>query len=80
MYFQFVFPLLRDEGYEFIVAQFAAHEAHFTPLINYQVRNIWHFIMWYVVMQNCWFPHYVSAALCILCFLGEKYLKLFDDP
>nr|XP_053628206.1 ATP synthase mitochondrial F1 complex assembly factor 1-like [Cherax quadricarinatus]XP_053628207.1 ATP synthase mitochondrial F1 complex assembly factor 1-like [Cherax quadricarinatus]XP_053628208.1 ATP synthase mitochondrial F1 complex assembly factor 1-like [Cherax quadricarinatus] len=32
----FLFPLPRNEGYEFIVAQFAGHEVHFTPLINYQ--------------------------------------------
>lgn len=32
----FLFPLPRDMGYEFIVAQFAGHEIHFTPLINYQ--------------------------------------------
>ncbi|XP_050686849.1 ATP synthase mitochondrial F1 complex assembly factor 1-like isoform X2 [Eriocheir sinensis] len=32
----FVLPLPRDQGYEFIVVQFAGHEAHFTPLINYQ--------------------------------------------
>lgn len=35
-YTTFLFPLPRNEGYEFIVAQFAAHEVHFTPLINYQ--------------------------------------------
>lgn len=34
---QFVFPLPRDRGYEFILCQFSGHEAHFTPLINYQV-------------------------------------------
>lgn len=34
---QFLFPLPRDQGYEFIYAQFAANEIHFTPLINYQV-------------------------------------------
>lgn len=32
----FVFPLPRDKGYEFIVVQFAGHEAHFTSLVNYQ--------------------------------------------
>jgi len=32
----FLFPIPRDEGYEFIVSQFAGHEIHFTPLINYQ--------------------------------------------
>ncbi|KAK8744224.1 hypothetical protein OTU49_001066, partial [Cherax quadricarinatus] len=35
-YATFLFPLPRNEGYEFIVAQFAGHEVHFTPLINYQ--------------------------------------------
>jgi hypothetical protein len=34
---QFVFPLPRDKGYEFFLCQFSDHEAHFTPLINYQV-------------------------------------------
>lgn len=33
---KFLFPLPREQGYEFILAQFAAHEIHFTPLINYQ--------------------------------------------
>jgi len=32
----FLFPIPRDQGYEFIVSQFAGHEIHFTPLINYQ--------------------------------------------
>lgn len=35
-YPMFLFALPRDKGYEFIVVQFAGHEAHFTPLINYQ--------------------------------------------
>ncbi|XP_066944415.1 ATP synthase mitochondrial F1 complex assembly factor 1 [Macrobrachium rosenbergii] len=35
-YPMFLFALPRDTGYEFIVVQFAGHEAHFTPLINYQ--------------------------------------------
>ncbi|KAK7084496.1 ATP synthase mitochondrial F1 complex assembly factor 1 [Halocaridina rubra] len=35
-YPMFLFALPRDKGYEFIVAQFAGHEAHFTPLVNYQ--------------------------------------------
>ncbi|XP_068206604.1 ATP synthase mitochondrial F1 complex assembly factor 1 [Palaemon carinicauda] len=35
-YPMFLFALPRDQGYEFIVVQFAGHEAHFTPLINYQ--------------------------------------------
>ena len=34
--FQFLFPLPRKEGYEFIVVQFEGKEAHFTTLINYQ--------------------------------------------
>ena len=32
----FTFPLPREQGYEFILAQFAGKEVHFTPLINYQ--------------------------------------------
>lgn len=35
-YSTFIFPLPRDKGYEFILAQFEAHEVHFTSLINYQ--------------------------------------------
>ncbi|KAG7162554.1 ATP synthase mitochondrial F1 complex assembly factor 1-like isoform X1 [Homarus americanus] len=38
-YTTFLFPLPRDKGYEFIVAQFAAHEVHFTSLINYQAHR-----------------------------------------
>lgn len=33
---QFLFPLPRQQGYEFIIVQFAGNEAHFTTLINYQ--------------------------------------------
>lgn len=32
----FLFPLPRDEGYEFLVCQFAGNEGHFTSLINFQ--------------------------------------------
>nr|CAH0113383.1 unnamed protein product [Daphnia galeata] len=32
----FLFPLPRDEGYEFLLCQFAGNEAHFTSLINFQ--------------------------------------------
>jgi len=34
--YNFIFPLPRDEGYEFILAQFAGHEIHFATLISYQ--------------------------------------------
>lgn len=34
--FQFLFPLPRKQGYEFIVVAFSGNEAHFTTLINYQ--------------------------------------------
>ncbi len=37
--FQFLFPLPRKEGYEFVVVQFAGKEAHFTTLINFQAYN-----------------------------------------
>ncbi len=37
---QFLFPLPRDEGYEFLLCQFAGNEAHFTSLINFQVWTI----------------------------------------
>ena len=36
---QFLFALPRNEGYEFMVCQFAGHEAHFTSLINFQVKR-----------------------------------------
>lgn len=35
----FVLPLPRDQGYEFIVCQFAGNEVHFTPLISYQTHK-----------------------------------------
>lgn len=35
----FLFAMPRSEGYEFILAQWANNECHFTPLINYQVKN-----------------------------------------
>merc|ERR1712098_82112 len=35
----FLFPLPRDQGYEFFVVQFLKNEAHFTSLINYQAHK-----------------------------------------
>lgn len=35
----FLLPLPRNQGYEFIVCQFAANEVHFTPLISYQTHK-----------------------------------------
>jgi len=35
----FLFPLPRDQGYEFFVVQFLNDEAHFTSLINYQAHK-----------------------------------------
>lgn len=35
----FLLPLPRDQGYEFIVCQFAGNEVHFTPLISYQTHK-----------------------------------------
>ena len=35
----FLFPLPRDQGYEFFVVQFLGKEAHFTSLINYQAHK-----------------------------------------
>jgi len=35
----FLFPLPRDQGYEFTVVQFLGDEAHFTTLINYQAHK-----------------------------------------
>lgn len=35
----FLFPLPREQGYEFVVVQFLGHEAHFTTLINYQAHK-----------------------------------------
>ena len=35
----FLFPLPRDQGYEFFVVQFQGQEAHFTSLINYQAHK-----------------------------------------
>lgn len=35
----FLFPLPRDQGYEFFVVQFFGKEAHFTSLINYQAHK-----------------------------------------
>lgn len=36
----FIFPLPRDQGYEFIMHQFAGNSVHFTTLLSYQVRNL----------------------------------------
>ena len=35
----FLFPLPRDQGYEFFVVQFLGKEVHFTSLINYQAHK-----------------------------------------
>merc|ERR1712059_212021 len=35
----FLFPLPRDQGYEFVVVQFLGKEAHFTTLINFQAHK-----------------------------------------
>lgn len=36
----FIFPLPRDQGYEFIMHQFTpGNSVHFTPLLNYQVHK-----------------------------------------
>ena len=37
--FQFLLPLPRREGYEFVVVQFQGNEAHFTTLLNYQTHK-----------------------------------------
>jgi len=38
-YNTFLFPLPRDQGYEFVVVQFLGKEAHFTTLINFQAHK-----------------------------------------
>ncbi|CAG9120724.1 unnamed protein product [Plutella xylostella] len=35
----FLFPLPRDQGYEFILCQCSGHTLHFTPLLAYQVHK-----------------------------------------
>lgn len=35
----FLFPLPRDQGYEFIMCQCYGHTVHFTPLLAYQVHK-----------------------------------------
>lgn len=35
----FLLPLPRNEGYEFIMLQFAANTVHLTPLLCYQVKK-----------------------------------------
>lgn len=35
----FIFPLPRDQGYEFIMHQFHGNAVHFTPLLSYQVHK-----------------------------------------
>jgi ATP synthase F1 complex assembly factor 1 len=37
---QFLFPLPRKNGYEFVLMQFSNNEAHFTTLINYQAFQV----------------------------------------
>ncbi|ELU15477.1 hypothetical protein CAPTEDRAFT_19411 [Capitella teleta] len=35
----FIYPLPREQGYEFFVQQFDGHDCHFTPLIEYQTHK-----------------------------------------
>lgn len=37
----FLLPLPRSEGFEFIMLQFASNTVHFTPLIAYQVNELY---------------------------------------
>lgn len=34
----FIFPIPKEQGYEFIMFQFSANTVHFTPLLCYQVN------------------------------------------
>lgn len=34
-----MFPLPKDQGYEFVLAQWSANECHFTSLINFQAHG-----------------------------------------
>ena len=36
--FQFIYPLPREQGYEFMYAEFKDHKCYFTSLLHYQVR------------------------------------------
>lgn len=36
----FLFPVPRSQGFEFMMLQFAANTIHFTPLLCYQVREL----------------------------------------
>lgn len=36
----FIFPLPRDQGFEFFLLQFSGNTVHFTPLLCYQVRPV----------------------------------------
>lgn len=42
----FIFPLPRDQGYEFIMHQFHGNAVHFCPLLSYQVR------LWLSIIQD----------------------------
>ncbi len=44
IFFQFLFPLPRKNGYEFILMQFSGNGAHFTTLINYQAFQVTMFL------------------------------------
>ncbi|CAF0790115.1 unnamed protein product [Brachionus calyciflorus] len=35
----FLFPMPREQGYEFILSQWSGNECHFTPLINFQAHG-----------------------------------------
>lgn len=41
----FLFPLPREQGYEFIMCQNSGHTVHFTPLLAYQVGILKYFFM-----------------------------------
>ena len=39
-HFQFLYPLPRQQGYEFMIQQFDGHMINFTPLIAFQVKYL----------------------------------------
>ena len=66
---QFVYPLPRDEGYEFFFSEFSGVCCYFTSLINYQVSNSLSLSLSLSLLQHlsiaCWQMYQANAPVCL---------------
>ena len=69
---QFLYPLPRAEGYEFMFSQFSGHRCHFTSLINYQQHQenapILLTLTHYIDLQNSRGELYAQTLILLCAF------------